>query len=155
MSKETLSPEQAQLQLQLYELRREAKLRQAREWLFANFYAETPEEIERVAPMGSEENAYLRMVVSYWEQACALLNHGALHEELFFEINGEFYGIWERLKPILPIMRERYQNPHMFEHLEKAAQRYEAWMNQRAPKALEVMREFMRQRQPQTAEAQR
>jgi hypothetical protein len=32
------------------------------------------------------------MVLGYWEQACALLNHGLLHEQLFFETSGEFFG---------------------------------------------------------------
>jgi hypothetical protein len=36
--------EQGQLQLELYDLRREAKLRQAREWYFRNYFADTLEE---------------------------------------------------------------------------------------------------------------
>jgi len=32
------------------------------------------------------------MVLSYWEQACALLNYGLLHEDLFFQTSGEFFG---------------------------------------------------------------
>ena len=49
------------------------------------------------------------MVFSYWEQACALLNYGLLHEDLFFETSGEFFGVWERIKPTLEEGRKRFQ----------------------------------------------
>ncbi len=49
------------------------------------------------------------MVLGYWEQACALLNHGLLHEQLFFETAGEFFGVWERVKPIVPKGREMFK----------------------------------------------
>ena len=60
---------QAQLQLQLYDLRREARIRQAREWYLQSFFPETLEDLQRLAPPGSQENASMRMVVSYWDQA--------------------------------------------------------------------------------------
>lgn len=151
MSDGKLTPEQAQLHLQLYDLRREARLRQARDWFFRNFFVEKPEEVEQVAPMGSEENAYMRMVLSYWDQACALLNMGVLNQDLFFETSGEFFTVWERIKPIAPLMRERYKNPHFFTHLEKTSKRYEEWQNQRAPGFVEVMRQFAQQMRPEPA----
>lgn len=136
---------QAQLQLQLYDLRREAKLRQAREWFFENYHAANLDEANRLTPPGSVESAYARMVTTYWEQACALLNYGLLHEELFFETSGEFFGVWEQLKAFLPELRRRYQNPYFYHHLEKAAQRYEKWIRRRAPGWVDAMREFRRQ----------
>jgi len=140
-----VTPEQAQLQLQLYELRREAKLRTARDWMFAHYFAESMEESNKLAPMGSEENAYMRMVMSYWEQACALVNHGALHEELFFELNGEFFAVWERMKKVVPAFREQFRMPPFLAHMEKAAQRYEKWMEARAPGHLQMMRQWAQQ----------
>jgi hypothetical protein len=136
---------QAQLQLQLYELRREAKLRQAREWFVGKFYADTVEEINQLAPPGSGENAYMRMVTSYWEQACALLNAGLLHEDLFFEASGEFFLVWERCKSAIPALRKTYKYPPFLINLEKAAQRYERWMAKRAPGHLAAMRQWMQQ----------
>ena len=82
--------EQAQLQLQVYDLRREARLRQARDWFQKNYHAETFEEAMRIGMPGTEGGTNVGMVIGYWEQACALLNHGLLHEDLFFETNGEF-----------------------------------------------------------------
>jgi hypothetical protein len=46
--------EQAQLHLQIYEMRREAKLRQARDWFFKNYFADTTDEAMRIAAPGTE-----------------------------------------------------------------------------------------------------
>ena len=89
--------EQAQLHLQVFEMRREPRLRQARDWFFKNFFAENFEEGMRIASPGSENGTLFMMVLSYWEQACALLNSGLLHDELFFKTSGEFFGVWERI----------------------------------------------------------
>jgi hypothetical protein len=145
MPEEKVTPEQAQLQLQLYDLRREAKLRLARDWFFARYFADSMEEGNKLTPPGSDENAYMRMVVSYWEQACALMNHGALNRELFFELNGEFFAVWERMKKVVPQFREQFRMPTFLAHMEKAAQGYEGWMNKRAPGHLEMMREWTQQ----------
>jgi hypothetical protein len=91
------------------------------------------------------------MVVSYWEQTCALLNYGLLHEDLFFETSGEFFGVWERIKPTITEGREQWANKQFLAHLEKAAQRFEAWMDKRSPGHLTKMREFMKQMRPQPA----
>ena len=100
--------EQAQLHLQVYDQRREAKLRQARDWFFKNYHVTSLDDVMRIAPMGSETGAFASMVISYWEQACALLNYDLLHEDLFFETSGEFFGVWEMVKPVVPAFRERF-----------------------------------------------
>ena len=64
----------------------------------------------RIAPMGSESGTYVGMVIGYWEQACTLLNYGLLREDLFFETSGEFFGVWEAVKPVVPAFRERFVN---------------------------------------------
>jgi hypothetical protein len=144
--------EQAQLQLQLYDLRREERLRQARDWFFKNFFAETLDEAMKVAPMGTEQGAFFMMVVSYWDQVCAMLNYGLLHEDLFFETAGEFVGVWERIKPTIPEARQRFMNKEFAANLQKAAERFEAWSEKRSPGQMAAMRQMMKQmRQQQTA----
>jgi hypothetical protein len=145
--------EQAQLHLQVFEERREARLRQARDWFFANCFANTWEEAMRIAAPGTEGGTNFMMVVSYWEQACALLNYGLLHEDLFFETSGEFFGVWERLKPTIAVGREQWANKHFLANLEKAAERYEAWMEKRSPGHITRMRDFMKQMQSQMKKA--
>lgn len=143
--------EQAQLHLQVYDLRREARLRQARDWFQQNYFADTLEQAMRIAPMGTEHGTFVGMVIGYWEQACALLNRGLLHEELFFETSGEFFGVWELLKPVVPQFREQFKDPTMLSNLEKAAQRYEAWQERRAPGNIAVMRQWMQQEKQKKA----
>jgi hypothetical protein len=145
--------EQGQLQLELYDLRREAKLRQAREWYFRNYFADTLEEGMRIAGPGTENGALVMMVWSYWEQACAYLNHGLLHEDLFFETSGEFYGVWDRVKPSIQQGRELFSNKQFLANMEKAAQRYETWIEKRSPGAIAAMQKMMQQMRTQLASA--
>src|SRR5438105_276667 len=125
--------EQAQLQLQIYEQRRETRLREARDWFFKNYFVSTMEESMRIAAPGTETGALAMMVFSYWEQACALLNYGLLHEDLFFETSGEFFGVWERVKPIVPQAREVFVNKQFLAQMEQAAKRYKSWSESRTP----------------------
>lgn len=145
--------EQAQLHLQVYDLRRETKLRQARDWFQQNYNAKTFDEAMRLMSPGSEAGAFVGMVIGYWEQACALLNYGLLHEGLFFETSGEFFGVWEMLKPTVPEFRERFADPNLLSNMEKAAKRFEEWSEQRAPGHIEAMRQMMQQMRGKSAAA--
>jgi hypothetical protein len=145
--------EQAQLHLQVYEQRREARLRQARDWFFKNYFVENFDDAARIAAPGTENGTFAMMVLSYWEQACALLDYGLLHEDLFFETSGEFFGVWERAKATVPQARELFKMNGYLAHREKAAKRYEEWSETRSPGHIAAMREFMKQMRPQVAKA--
>ena len=132
---------QAELLLRLYDLRREARMRQARDWFFNSFAPKTMPELQHLVPPGSDENAYMRMVTSYWEMVCAYLNHGLLHEDLFFETSGEQYLVWIRVQPVLADIRKQFSR-YSFAHTEKAALRYEKWWEKREPGRVKRMREF-------------
>jgi len=99
----------------------------------------------RIAPFGSQEGVYVMMVLSYWEQACAFLNHGLLHEQLFFETSGEFFGVWERIKPIVPKMREVFRQNLFLANLEKSSQRFEKFIETASPGSVEAMRQWTQQ----------
>jgi len=145
--------EQAQLHLQLYDMRREARLRQARDWFFKNYFVENFEDSMRIAAPGTENGTLAMMVFSYWDQACAFLNYGLLHEDLFFETSGEFFGVWDRVKPIVQQGRERFANKQFLAHLEKAASRYETWIETRSPGHIAAMRQLMQHMRSQGAKA--
>jgi len=145
--------EQAQLQLEIYDMRREARLRQARDWFFKNYFADTMEEAQRIAGFGTEGGTFTMMVVSYWDQACAFLNHGLLHEDLFFETSGEFFGVWERVKATVPGFRKMFVTNQYLANMEKAAQRFETWMESRSPGHIAAMREWMKQMRSQMTKA--
>ena len=140
--------EQAKLQLELYDLRREAKMREARDWFVKNYWADSFEDSMKLAAPMTQNGAYVMMVLSYWEQACSMLNHGLLHEELFFENNGEFFGVFERIRGVLPQFREKFMNKQFLVNLEKASARYEAWMENRSPGNIAGMREWVKTMRP-------
>lgn len=128
----------AELLLRLYDLRREARLRQAREWFLNEFQADSPEDLERRFPRGTDQNAYFRMVTAYWEMAASIVNHGLIKEEFFFENTSEFYFVWLKLKPLAPRVRQKRKYP-MWAALEALAAKYEKWLAAKAPGALEAV----------------
>jgi hypothetical protein len=145
--------EQAQLHLQIYEERREPRLRQARDWFFANCFADTLDEAMRIAPPGTEAGTNFMMVIGYWDQACALLNYGLLHEDLFFETSGEFFGVWDRIKPTIQEGRKRFSNKLFAAHIEKAANRFETWAENHSPGLIDSMRQMDQRMRSQTKKA--
>ena len=136
----------AELLLRLYDLRREEKLRQAREWFIREFNAQTLEESRERFPPGSQENTYYRMVTSYWEMAASIVNHGLIKEELFFENTNELWLVWQKIKHLAPATRRVYQNPFVWKNLEALSEKFEKWMTARAPEALDALRKIVIQR---------
>lgn len=145
--------EQAQLHLQVYDQRREPKLRQARDWFAQNYFPETFDDAMKIAAPGTEGGIYFGMVTGYWEQACALLNYGLLHEDLFFETSGEFSMVWERIRHIVAEGREKFVYKQFLAHVEQAAQRYETWIEKRSPGHIAAMRQFMKTMRPPASKA--
>jgi len=119
--------------LRLYELRREAKLRHAREWYARSFKASTMEQFSELCPLGSDNNAYFRMVVSYWEMVASFITSGVLHADLFFQSGGELAFSFEKVRDLLPALRQAFQNPNYLKNLEAVAEDYAKWMEKRAP----------------------
>ena len=98
--------EEAGLILKLYELRREEKMRNARDWYFRDFNPQSFADFNTA--MFSENGAYLRMVLSYWEMAAALVKNGAVSLELFSDSNGEHIGVFSKIEPLLGEIRAAY-----------------------------------------------
>jgi hypothetical protein len=125
----------ANLLLRLYELRRDETMRKARQWL-ASFSATNPEHIQKLADRGSQENAYFRMVTSYWDMAASFVTSGVLNEELFLQNNGELLFVWEKSRPAIERSRVVMKNPNYMKNFETVAQaaikrmspeNYESW----------------------------
>ena len=106
----------AELILKLYDLRREAVMREARNWFFT-FSPESVEDIQRVA-MG-EQGGYFRMVTTYWDMACSFVNHGAIDAEMFADATGEQVFVFAKIQPFLEQLRA-VGNPTYMQHLERA-----------------------------------
>lgn len=138
-----LEPHNAQLLLEIYDLRREEKLRKARAWLVGNFWAENLKDFAEECPLGSDSNAHYRQVTSYWDMVAAIVNRGMLDEDLFFETTSEALLVWLRVKSVALAMRESRKNPLYLRNLEVMAEKQEKWLAARAPQALEETRKAM------------
>ena len=108
--------EEAGLILKLYELRREDEMRKARDWFFRAFHPQSLADWN--STMFGEHSGHARMVVTYWDMAATLVNHGAISLDLFTETNGEHIGVFSKIEPILSEIRAAY-GPQFAANLEK------------------------------------
>jgi hypothetical protein len=106
----------ADLILKLYDLRREKTMRDARNWYFT-FNPQSPKDFTDV--LTSDKSGYFRMVTSYWDMACSLVNNGAIDIDMFNDANGEHIFVYAKVQPFLPTLREVMGNPNYLAHLEK------------------------------------
>jgi hypothetical protein len=119
----------AELILKLYDLRREAEIRKARNWWFVNFWPENADDFMKIAlAAGTQENNWLRQVAGYWELAASLVVHGTLNETLFLEpaFSGEMFLIFAKIHPFLKEVREKTQNPRMLANVENVIKKSKA-----------------------------
>ena len=130
----------AELLLRLYDLRREAKLREARDWFMREFRASSNEELEKRFLDYPEESPLFRMVLSYWDMAASIVNHGLINEEFFFENTGEFWFVWMKVKHLAPQVREALKYPFAWKNLETLADKFEKWRTAKAPGSVEALR---------------
>ena len=108
--------DEADLILKLYDLRREEVMRTARDWFFREFNPQSFADVKMT--MFGEHGGHLRMVVSYWDMAAALVNNGAISLELFTETNGEYLGVFAKVEPLLGEIRSSL-NPRFLSSVEK------------------------------------
>ena len=112
----------AQLTLQLYELRREAELRKARNWMGGEFWPRSFSELEQtMMSFQTPENHWLRQVISYWDMAAALVVRGTLHPGLFYDTCGEAWFCYAKMKPFIAEARQKL-SPEFMVNLEKAVE---------------------------------
>ncbi len=148
---ETLpSFEDANLILRLYELRREETMRKAREWFTANFHAGSPQDMAALCPPGSQENAYFRMVTSYWNMAASFVTCGVLNQELFFQSGGELLLVWTRVRGFIEQARIANKSPNMMKNLEIVGNAFIEYWQRTSPGAFEA---FLERAGPRTGTA--
>ncbi len=124
----------ANLILRLYELRREEKLRAARKWFGSIPPFDSREDFLKLCPTGSEENAYFRMVTTYWEMAAAFVVNGILNRELFYRSNNmELLFVWEKIKRLTPELRAVNNDALRYRQIEEVAQAFIEYLNQHSP----------------------
>lgn len=128
----------ANLILRLYEMRREDRMRKARAWFTANCKAKSYDQLVKLAPGGSDENASVRMVTSYWDLVASFMTSGVLNKELFFQSGRELLLVWERVRDYLPTMRDAYQDPGLLKHLETIGNEFAEYFKNQDQQAYEA-----------------
>jgi hypothetical protein len=108
--------EEAGLILKLYDLRREETMRKARDWYFREFNPQSIADFN--SAMFGEHSGHVRMVVTYWDMAAALVNNGAIGLEIFNDSNGEQIGVFSKIESLLAEIRSGY-GPQFAANLEK------------------------------------
>lgn len=109
--------ESVQLNLQLFDLRREAVLREARTWFLLEFNPETFAEL--VAIVSGPRNSAFRMVVGYWDMAASLVTTGAIDADAFRAAHGEIIATFSKIHPFLADLRTASGEGSICEHMEK------------------------------------
>ena len=116
----------AQVLMQLYDLRREAEMRKARQWWMTEFWPESADDFLKVAMApGTKENNWMRQVSSYWGMAASFVLQGALSEELFLRpaSSGEMFIMLGKLYPFLGELRKKLGDPEAFHDVEEVITR--------------------------------
>ena len=111
--------EDALVIIKLYEIRSEARMREARSWFFSKFAPTSGKDVVALMLSGERQSAFYRMVASHWEVAAALVNNGGIDEKMFLEANTEHVVVFAKLQPFLAEIRETIGEPDYLAHLER------------------------------------
>ncbi|HTC95023.1 MAG TPA: hypothetical protein VK699_16385 [Terriglobales bacterium] len=113
------SAKDAQIVMQLYDLRREARMREAREYLAVQFFPESAEDFIKIATaFGSKENAHFRQVFSYWNMAASLAVQEVVDKQLFKAWSSEMFFLWAKIQPYINEVRAAMGTPEFLHNVE-------------------------------------
>jgi hypothetical protein len=138
----------AQALMQLYDLRREPTLRAARKFMISEFWPQSYDEFKALMfEFGSERNAFARQCLTYWDMAAAMVLHGTINEDLFFDANGEPYFLFAKFGAHVIELRKEWAMPNFLSSLEQLAN------HPKGQERVKLQREWMGKRQAAAAAA--
>lgn len=109
--------------LKLYELRRDERMREARQWYFSDFAPQTAIDVAKLYRAGERASAHFRTVVSYWDMASSFVLNGAIDKKLFLDANSEHLFVYAKIAPFLDEIRQLFGEPDYLIHLETLVQK--------------------------------
>ncbi|MBI70893.1 MAG: hypothetical protein CME29_04105 [Gemmatimonadetes bacterium] len=129
--------ESARSLMQLYDLRREQKLRDARAWVVRSFNPGSVEDF--VSIMQDEDYTYVRMVFGYWDMAASFVVFGAIEREMFTAVSGEMLATYCKVEFMIDELREKINQPSLLVNVQKVV---EEWPG--AQDRMAHLREYLR-----------
>ena len=111
----------AEIVIKLYDLRREAVMRDSRHKMVMEFTPKNYDEFFAVASdMTHPHNVAFRQTVSYWEMVFGMAKNEVVNAEYLVENSGEGMLMYAKCQPYLERYREEV-SPFAFRHAEWAA----------------------------------
>lgn len=111
--------QQAELILQLYELRREAVMREARSYIGGEFLPKSADELVAIITGGGKHGGFVLQVYGYWDMVAAFVHHGALDAELVYDTCQELYFQYAKIQPCLADFRRKMNLPEWMSNIER------------------------------------
>jgi hypothetical protein len=118
--KEAPDHHDADLVLKLYDLRREAVMRESRNAINAKFWPRSAEEAVAITATDHPLNTAFRQTSAYWEMVYGMARHGIIHPDFLVENNGEGLFLFARIEPYLAAIRQA-GSPRSFRNAEWVA----------------------------------
>jgi hypothetical protein len=112
----------ARLIVQLDRLREEAEMRKARRWWRDEFSPRTAADYLKIETAhGSQQNKWLRQVVTFWGMAASFVLDGTLSEKAFLrpDFSDEMFAVFAKVQPFIKQLRVRTQNPELMMNVEQ------------------------------------
>jgi len=115
------TPQQVELILRLYELRRETVMREARSFVGGSFLPKSDEDLISIIAKGGKETGFVLQVYGYWDMVSAFVLHGMLSEPLLYDTCQEMYFQFAKIYPYLKDFRQKMNLPEWMQNLEQVA----------------------------------
>jgi hypothetical protein len=119
MKKSKATYDDIEVLLNLYDLRREATMRQARSYVGRKFAPKSADELVAIVSGGTQESAFVLQVFGYWDMVAAFVLDGPLNQQLVYDTCQEMYFVYSKLQPFLAEFRRHMNLPEWMISIEK------------------------------------
>lgn len=116
----------AEILLSLYQTFNTPQMRESMNWFAKDFSAKDFKEFKTKYPMHSAGAEHVSRILTEYEVAGALVSHGLLNENLYFDVSGIGFA-WEKLGPIIAGWQKE-AGPQLWENAVWLAARHKKWL---------------------------
>ncbi|MBL8149929.1 MAG: hypothetical protein JNN15_08370 [Blastocatellia bacterium] len=123
----------AELVLKLYDMRREAIMRESRKAVSEQFWPKSYNDVKDVMQPSHPLNAAYRQVSTYWEMVYSMAKHSIVNTEFLMESSGEGLFLYAKVYPYVEQLRQDYF-PTVFQNAE--------WISKNSEIGARVLKRF-------------